>query len=422
MTRKAWAVIGGVVLLVVLVIAGIRSGGSKQKVVVYVEKAARRDISQSVKAAGQVQARVKVNISAHVVGKIEKLFVKEGDAISSGSPFLQLEQQAFLAVRNDARARLAMATTELHQAEVAWRDQEVRLARARRLFAETLVPKESLESSELQHESARLRVESAREGVNQARALLEKAQDDLRKTTIYAPLTGRVVALNAEEGEVVVSGTMNNAASVIGTIADLSEILVEVDVDETDIVHLAEGLAATVEIDALPDESFGGRVVEVGSSGFNKPAQPDVQFFRVKVLLDRPDPRLRPGMSARSTILVATHAGVVVIPIQGVVERDPLRAEGKSENAGGEPSASEGEKAVPTAYVVDGTTTRQRAVRTGISDATHVEILEGIGEGDRVVTGPYRSLKKLADGDPVKVTDPATEEAKSENDRGGGDG
>jgi HlyD family secretion protein len=422
MTRKVWAVVVGAVLLVVLVVAGIRSGGGKDKLLVYVEKASRRDISQSVKAAGQVQARVKVNISAHVIGKIERLFVKEGDAISAGNPFLQLERQAFLAVRDDAKARLAMATTELHQAEVAWRDQEVRLARARKLFAEALVPKESLESSELQHESAKLRVESAHEGINQARALLDKAEDDLRKTTIYAPITGRVVALNAEEGEVVVSGTMNNPASVIGTIADLAEILVEVDVDETDIVHLAEGLAASVEIDALPDEKFGGKVVEVGSSGFNKPTQPDVQFFRVKVLLGRPDPRLRPGMSARSTILVTTHAGAVVIPIQSVVERDPADGKKKAESAPRDTAAPGDEKVVPTVYVVDGTTARQRAVRTGISDATHVEILEGVGEGDRVVTGPYRSLKKLADGDPVKVTDPATEEAKAENDRKGAGG
>ncbi len=421
MKRKVWAVAGGAIVLVALVIAGIRSGGSKEKLSVYVEKAARRDIAQTVKAAGQVQARVKVNISAHVIGKIDKLFVKEGDAISAGSPFLQLEQQAFLAARDDAKARLAMATTEVHQAEVAYRDQEVRLRRAQQLFADEVSPEESLESAELQHESARLRVESSREGVNQARALLDKAADDLRKTTIYAPLTGRVVALNAEVGEVVVSGTMNNPASVIGTIADLSEILVEIDVDETDIVHLAEGLGARVEVDALPDESFAGRVVEVGSSGFNKPAQPDVQFFRVKVLLDRPDARLRPGMSARATIQVTSHAGAVVIPIQSVVEREPAAVKGA---APADPEAPKGEaaRALPTVYVVEGTTARQRTVRTGISDATHVEIVEGVGEGDRIVTGPYRSLKKLADGDAVKVTDPAKEEAKADSERrSGGD-
>jgi HlyD family secretion protein len=313
-----------------------------------------------------------------------------------------------------------MAMTEQQQSEVAWRDQEVRLRRARQLFDEQVVPKEALDSAELQHESARLRVDSAREGVKQARALLDKAEDDLRKTTIYSPLTGRVVTLNAEVGEVVVSGTMNNPASVIGTIADLSEILVEIDVDETDIVHLAEGLAAKVEVDALPDEAFGGRVVEVGSSGFTKASQPDVQFFRVKVLLDRPDARLRPGMSARATVQVTTHPGAIVIPIQSVVEREPASAKTKAP-VDSEAPKGEAAAAAPTAYVVEGTTVRQRTVRTGISDATHVEIVDGIGEGDRVVTGPYRSLKKLADGDVVKVTDPAKEEAKADRAAAGGE-
>jgi HlyD family secretion protein len=399
--RKIWLVAGGTLALVVVVVASVRSGARGETLDVYAAAVSRRGITQTVRASGQINPRVKVNISAHVIGKIEELYVREGDAIEAGKPFLRLEQQAFLAARDDARARLAMAETELRRAEVALADQAIRLERADSLHRQGIASKEALESAQLQHSSAELQLRSAHEGVSQARALLEKADDDLRKTTIYAPIGGRVIALNAEQGEVVVSGTMNNPASVIGTIADLSEVLAEVDVDETEIVDVRPGLAATVEVDALPDARYEGRVVEVGSSGYAKPQQPDVQFFRVKILLERPDERLRPGMSARAEVRVTTHDDALVVPIQAVVERPPLASAPGAEAA---PASGAGEEEVPIVFALDERTARQRAVRTGISDTTHVEILEGVAEGDKVVTGPYRALKKLKDGDLVKVT------------------
>lgn len=401
--KKKWIpILIGLGALALIAVASLRSRAGRDAIRVYVEEADRRDITQSVSATGQVHPRVKVNISAHVIGKIEKLFVSEGDSIEAGQPFLQLEREAFLAVRNDAKARLAMAQTELRQAEVALADQEIKRARARRLAQEGISAQEGLEAAELEHTSAELRVRSAGEGVAQARALLDKAEDDLRKTTIWSPLAGKVIALNAEQGEVVVSGTMNNPASVIGTVADLSEILVEVDVDETEIVHVRPALPVEVVVDALPDDPFTGRVVEVGSSGYTKPQQPDVQFFLVKVLLDAPDERLRAGMSARAEIRVTTQEQALVVPIQSIVERRPsVGNEGEAETAENEQAREDEE--VPVAFVVEAEKAHQRTVRTGISDATHVEVLEGLEEGDNVVTGPYRSLKKLADGDRVKI-------------------
>ena len=401
MKRKLWLGAGIALLLVVVVVASVRSGSRSETVKVYAAGVAKRGITQTVRASGQINPRVKVNISAHVIGKIEELHVREGDAIEAGKPFLRLEQQAYLAARDDARARLAMAATELQQAEVSLADQALRLTRAESLHGQGIASKEALESAQLQHSSAELRLRSAREGVSQARALLEKADDDLRKTTIYAPIGGRVIALNAEQGEVVVSGTMNNPASVIGTIADLSEVLAEVDVDETEIVHVRPGLAAAVEVDALPEVRYEGRVVEVGSSGYAKPQQPDVQFFRVKILLERPDDRLRPGMSARAEVRVTTHDAALVVPIQAVVERPPVAP---SSAADAVPGSAAGEDEVPVVFVVAERKARQRAVKTGISDTTHVEILDGAEEGEQVVTGPYRALKKLKDGDVVKVT------------------
>jgi len=389
------------VALALVVFASIRASGSGPQTRVYAEAAVRRSITHTVTASGQIHPRVKVNISAHVVGKIEKLYVRDGDPIAAGQPFLQLERQAFLAARDDARARLGMAETELRRAEVALADQKVRLERARRLRAEGVVSVETLESAELQFRTAELALVTAREGIDQARALLDKAEDDLRKTTIWAPIAGRVIALNAEEGEVVVSGTMNNPASVIGTIADTSEVLAEVDVDETEVVDVRPGLEAEIEVDAVPDARYAGKVVEVGSSGYAKANQPDVQFFLVKILLDAPDEKLRPGMSARARIRVETHDDAVVVPIQAVVERAPVSAAGGEARPSAQAAAEPEE--VPVVFVVEQERARQHPVETGISDATHVELLSGIEAGAEVITGPYRSLKKLGDGDRVKV-------------------
>lgn len=401
MSRRWLPLVGGIVVLGLIVVASLRSRGSGETIRIYAERAERRDITQIVEASGQIHPRVKVNISAHVIGKIDKLFVVEGQAIADGEPFLQLERESFLAARDDARAQLAMAETERRRAEVALADQAVRLARARRLAAEGIAAQESLESAELAHTSAELALRSAGEGVTQARALLVKAEDELRKTTIWSPLAGRVIALNAEQGEVVVSGTMNNPASVIGTVADLSEILTEVDVDETEIVHVAVGLPVEVRVDAVADVAYPGRVVEVGSSGYTRPQQPDVQFFLVKVLLDRPDEKLRPGMSARARIQVATHEQALVVPIQAVVERRPQGAPAADAADGGEAPEE-----VPVVFTVATDKAVQRTIETGISDATHVEIVAGLSAGDQVVTGPYRALKRLEDGDRVKVATP----------------
>jgi HlyD family secretion protein len=401
--KKVLAVVGGILVLALIVFFSVRAGGGGEKVKVYVEKAFRRDITHTVRASGQITPRVKVNISSHLIGKIDKMYVHEGEDVEEGQPFLQLEQQAFVAARDDAKARLAMAETQLRQAEVDLADQNIKLERAKELFGQGISSKETLEAAQLQHESADLRVRSARETITQARALLDKAEDDLRKTTIWAPLAGRVIALNAKEGEVVVSGTMNNPASVIGTIADLSEILAEVDVDETEVVDVKPGLDATVEVDAIPDFSYQGKVVEVGSSGYAKAGQPDVQFFRVKVLLEHPDDRLRAGMSARAEIKVATHTSALVIPIQSVVDRKPLEDEKKAAKAGAGAGGG-GDEEIPVVFVVADGKAHQRAVKTGISDTTHVEILDGVTEGQEVVTGPYRSIKKLKDGDRIEVS------------------
>jgi HlyD family secretion protein len=414
--KRILIVAGGLLVLAGVLVASLRAGGRKQGVRVYVEAAARHDLQQVVKATGEIDPRVKVNISAHVIAKIEKLFVNEGDWIEKGKPFLMLEQNVFIADRDQWAAQLRSAETAVRRQEVALADSEIKLRRAEHLYAGGSFTAEQLENAQLAERSARLQLEEAQDLVSQDRANLVRAQTDLGKTVIYAPISGQVIALTAKEGEVVVSGTMNNPASVIGTIADMSEVLAEVDVDETEIVQVRMGQRAVLKVDALPKRVYHGRVTEVGSSGYSRPAQPDVTFFKVKLLLDDSDRQLRSGMSVRAEIATQTDRAALVVPIQAVVERPP----GAGNGAGGE---------VKVVFVVAGAKARQRPVQTGISDETRVEVLAGLAPGERVVTGPYRSLRDLKDGDPVKVAErPAGEPADggaggSDQDKpaGGGD-
>ncbi|REJ74560.1 MAG: efflux RND transporter periplasmic adaptor subunit [Acidobacteria bacterium] len=393
-----------------IVVASLLSDGrSDSGVEVYLEAAEVGELARVIKASGKVDPRVKVDISAHVIGKIERLYVEEGDEVRAGQPFLLLEQEAFLAVRDRAAAQLEIARSQVRQAEINLADSEIRLRRARRLREESVLSEESADQVELNHKSAQLALEQAREAVRQATADLEKAEDDLTKTTIYSPLDGRVIALNAEQGEVVVSGTMNNPASVIGTVADLSEILVEIDVDENEIVLVERDQPTRVFVDAIPDHAYAGHVVEIGSSGFERPGQQDVTFFKVKVLLDEPDGRLRPGMSARAEIEVERKTSALRLPIQAVVYRE---AEDAAE--------SREEKVVYVAATADtdgeDATAERRVVETGISDATHIEITDGLSAGELVVTGPYRTLRDLEDGESLRRKEPEDQASTSEGD------
>jgi HlyD family secretion protein len=420
--KKALLITAGILVLGAIVFASIRAGKGEKGAKVYAEEARRRDISQLIKASGAIDPKEKVNISAHVVGKIEKLFVQEGDKIEAGKPFLRLEQQAYIAQRDQWAAQLRSFQTGVAKAEAQLADARLKLGRAKNLNQQGILSREQLEVAMLQETSARLAVDEAREAVQQTRANLVKAADDLTKTTIYSPLTGRVVKLNAEQGEVVVSGTMNMPGSVIGIIADLSEILAKVDVDETEIVDVKVGQTALIKVDAIPNRQYHGKIIEVGSSGFSKPAQPDVTFFEVKILLDDPDERLRPGMSVRSEIQAASHPQVSVVPIQAVVERTPIVEKEETKAKKGEserPARDEGKEGeeIKVVFLVSAGKVHQQPVTTGIADETRVEIVSGLKPGDLVVTGPYRTLRDLKDGDAVAVSKTTEAEDRKASDK-----
>jgi HlyD family secretion protein len=390
-------IIGAVVVLIaIIVFASVRGGGPNgQKV--YVEKAAERKIESVVTAPGEIDPKVKVNISAHVIGKIEKLYFNEGDIVKKGQRLVDLERPAYTAQTDRAQAELANRRIEVERSRLAMANAELAYRRAQTMKAQGIQAQELFDRAQLEYENARAAYASSKEGVRQSQALVDQAANDLSHTIITSPIDGKVVSLNAHEGEVVITGTMNNPGSVIAVIADLSEILVVADVGETEVVGIRMGQPAKVRVDAVTDKEYTAHVAEIGSSAnVRASAGSGIRYFKVKTAIDNPDDRLRPGMTSQVSIITSTSANTIVVPIQCVVERVP----GKKADFEAEESAVK-KKYV---FVVEGTKTKMVEVTTGISDATHVAITSGVKPGQQVVTGPFKTLKKLNDGDAVEIT------------------
>jgi HlyD family secretion protein len=393
---KRALVIGGVVLVLAAVLfASLSSSDGKGKAI-EPEKAGRRDVVARVKASGTINPRVKVEIQSKVIGEVVALPVKEGDAVSAGQVLLEIEKEQYLAARDQANAVLDQATVNLERARAELANEELNYKRMLDLNREGVASQDALDRARLARDSAEIAVRSQAETIRQARSAFQRALDDLQRTTIRSPMDGVVTALNVEKGETAVMGTMNFAGSVLMTVGDLSELLAEVEVAESEVVSLKVGQKATIRVDALPDTPLAGTVTEIGSSGLK---QVDVVKFRVKVVLEKPDPRVKPGMTAKVEIVTAEAPGVVAVPQQAVQTRW-LDARGK-EVARREGDSSQRE--VTVAYLFAGNKAVRREVKTGIHDELWVEVTEGLAEGDQVITGPYRTLRALKDGEAVKV-------------------
>ena len=408
---KRWLLIGGLVIVVAaIVVASIRSGGPAGEKV-QAEPAATRTIETVVDAPGQLDPKVKVNISAHIIGKIEKLYFKEGDLVRRGQKLVELEKPNYIAQRERLLAEVARARVEVQRAKVGFSTAQAQHQRALSLNQQGIQAQELFDQSRLALENARAAAAAADQGVFQAQAALRQATEDLTRTTIVSPLDGKVVQLNAREGEVVISGTMNNAGSVIAVIADLSEILVEAEVGETEIVSVKLGQLAKIKVDAIPDKVYRGRVVEIGSSAaVRQGSASSVRYFKVKLSIDDPDDRLRPGMTSQVSIVTNSAANVIAVPIQTVVERVPgVKDDDEADN-----NAADQPKKKYVFVVADGKAKRVE-VQTGISDATHVAVLSGLKKGDLVIVGPFRTLKRIEDGAAIQVTKEEKQTSKDED-------
>jgi HlyD family secretion protein len=400
-------IIGAVVILiVVIIIASVNSGGSKgQKI--YAEKADERKIESVVTAPGEINPKVKVNLSANVIAKIVKLHFNEGDTVHRGQRLVDLERDAYAAARDRAASLVAAGRVEQIRSRAALQTNDAAYKRAESLRGQGIQAQELFDQALLNLQNARAAVAAADQGVLQAQAALAQADNDLSHTVIDSPMDGKVVQLSAHEGEVVVTGTMNNVGSVIAVIADLSEILVEAEVGETEEVSIRLGQPAKVHVDAVSEKEYRGHVAEIGSSAaVRQGSASTVRYFKVKVAIDDSDDRLRPGMTSQVSIITSTSPNAVAIPIQCVVERVP----GKKADYDDDTTPRK-----KFAFVVNGLKARLVEVTPGISDATHVVITSGVRKGDMVITGPFKTLKKLNDGDPVEVV---KEEKKATEEKG----
>lgn len=395
MNKRALIIGGAVVLLVVIIVASIRGGGGNAQRV-YVTPAGTQQIESVVTASGQIDPKVKVNISAHVIGKIERLYFEEGDTVRRGQKLVDLERPIFTAQRDRTRAELATRRIEVQRAQAALTAAELSYKRAEELQRQGIQAQEIFDRARVDLANARAGYASSLAGVRQAEATLRQADEDLSRTTIVSPLDGKVVQLNAREGEVVVTGTMNNPGSVIAVIADLSEILVEAEVGETEIVGIEIGQPARITVDAVSDREYRGHVAEIGSSAaVRDTGGSGIRYFKVKVAIDDPGQDLRPGMTSQVSIVTRTVPNAVSVPIQAVVERVPGATDEEEED-----DDAKKEKFV---FLARDGKADMTPVKTGISDATHVAIVSGIKAGDPVVTGPFRTLRSLKDDAAVEV-------------------
>jgi HlyD family secretion protein len=409
--KKPLIAVAAALTLALIVWASLRDSKPKGTEV-EVQAAELRTVSSRVKATGEITPEKKVEISAKVVGEIISLPVVEGQEVKAGQVLVEIERDLYEGARDQARAALRQTEVSVHRQEVQLADAERNLRRVQKLHEDELVSQEALDAAQLAVDTAEVEIEAQQHAIDQFRSALKRATDDLARTTIRSPMDGVLIQLDAEKGETVVPGSTNLPGSVIMTVADMSQLLAEVEVSEIDVVNVALGQTAEVTVDALgDDEPLTGRVVEIATSGRKDPSQGTIRF-RVKVALDDPDTALRPAMTAKVDILTATSEEALAVPVQAVVRRT-LDDDGEEVRGA---AAKELEETDVVYVIADGEAAVRRVV-TGVSDVLHVEITEGLTEGEKVIVGPYRTLKNLKSGDAVR-TDEKKRKKKDADDDG----
>jgi HlyD family secretion protein len=389
-------------LVVVLVVGNLRSRREKS-VEVTVEKASLQDLTSIISASGEVKPKKNVNISAQAPGQIVKIGVVEGQAVKAGDFLLQLDATQYEANAERDKALIQSYRSQLIQADARMKRAQNNYERQKQLYDSQLISQEQLETAKVEWDIARAEVQAIRHQVQQAEASLKSTLDSLSKTVYYSPIDGIITSLPVEEGEVAVIGMLNVAGTVLMTIADLSEMEVEVEVDETDVVGLKLGQEAKVRVDALPNQTLEGVVTEIGSSAIAKMTSSlqESRDFLVTVTLTEPPPTLKPGLSASTDIITAEKKGVLAVPISALVIKEK---EGRSDSSR-EATEEEG------VYIVADGRAKFRPVTRGIMGGMSIEITSGIKDGQEVIVGPYSALREIKDGILVK---PGGKSAESE--------
>ena len=407
---------------------------------VNVEAIAQRNLEAIVSASGQIRAKKQVNISADRMGRVVRLAVNEGDRVETGQFLLQIDPRMLRTAvqRGEAnveaqRRRLQSALVAIESAQVNLKQAQENLKRQQDLARDKLTPAEVLEQAEntvalRQTELRRVRADAdaTEQQIRSGSADLESARHDLSLVTVESPIDGIVVRRNIEEGETAVMGTMNQAGTVLLTVADMSVIEAEVQVDETDLPSVALGQKTKITIDAIPGKTFTGKVTEIGNSPIQAAqvgGTRQATNFKVIVTLDDQILEARPGFTCTADITTAVRTGVVAVPIQAMTVRELVydekgnvvkppeekgrprrRAPAATDGAADELKPGQTRKETEGVFVVKADNSAAFVVvKTGIAGDKYFEVLGGLKKGDKVITGPFDSVRDLADGTKVKV-------------------
>ena len=407
--RTKWIVIG-VGVLAVAGIAYVQVAKTKKKgTEVRIETVQKRDLVASVTASGQVTPRTKADLSADITGKIVALNVKMGDVVRKGQLLLQIDPQQFEGQVQRAEAALANARAGLAQAKANLSQTTKNYQRSAEIKKTnpTLISDEQLEQLKTTMEVNQAQLEAAQENVKQGEATLKDARWQLSRTNIFAPMSGRVTRLNVENGETAVQGTFNKDAATLMTIADMSVLETKVKVDETDVSRITVGDSAIIQIDAFPDTTFIGKVVEISQSSVKGTATgtgDQAIDYEVKIRLLNPPTDTRQDFSATAKVITDSRTKVLAIPIIALTvrENEELKS-GDSVPNSKAPAKQVGKKDVEGVFVVDAANkVTFRPVKVGIAGEKYFEVLSGLKENERIVGGTYQAIRELKDGAIVK--------------------
>lgn len=444
MFRKKWVIAVLVLLVAAAVVAANLYFRRSDATEVTAEAVRARDLRSVVTASGTIQASRFVNMSAVQMGRVTRLAVEEGDRVTKGQFLLQIDPNTLRGTVQRSEAAVEAARAGLQQARVNVETARANLAlardearRQRELWQQGLTTRQDLDraESELKVRETELRareaeVASREQMIRQELAQLDTNRYNLDQVTLVAPFDGIVTRRNIEEGENVVVGTMNNPGTQLLTIADMSVIEAEVEVDETEIPSVQLGQPATITIDALPNRTFTGKVTEIGNSpiqvaGQTAQAGQQATNFKVTITIDGEIPEARPGFTCSAEITTATRQNVTAVPIQAMAVRELVYdAEGnivrqprdERRRRGGpsmEPTAAAAElepgqtrKETEGVFVIRDGRAEFVPVTVGIAGDRYFEVLSGLQPGDQVITGPFNNVRNLRDGDEVKIQAP----------------
>ncbi|MDR6300189.1 efflux RND transporter periplasmic adaptor subunit [Mesonia maritima] len=416
MKRKKIIIIA-VIIIVILVLLVIgkkagwfgKTGNFKSVETTKIEKL---DITETVAATGKIQPEVEVKLSSEVSGEIIELPIKEGQQVEKGDLLVKINPDLYQSSVQRSQASLENIKSALTQSEASLKQAEANYNRNKKLFEKGVISKAEWDAIVSEYEVAKATKQSAYYNVQSARASVTEAQDNLQRTTIYAPMTGTISRLDAELGERVV-GTQQMAGTEILRVANLAEMEVEVDVNENDIVKLAVGDSAIVEVDAYLGKEFNGLVTSISNSANEDLTADQVTNFKVKVRILKDSYKdltegkpasyspFRPGMTATVDIITNSKKNIIAVPISSIVIKNDTTTT-KSGITKAKNSTSE--ETFECVFLKKGEEAKLQVVETGIQDDTNIEITKGLSVGDEVITGPYNTVtKQLDSGDKVEV-------------------